>query len=93
MSDPTPDAPSLSVTCREVLTFLWSYLSGELEAEKQKKIDEHLEECPSCVAYIGSYKTTIELSKGAFLDPACEPGIEEVPEDLVKAVMAVRKKE
>ena len=92
MSDPSPEARPF-VTCQEVLTFLWAYLSGELEAEKQQKFDEHLERCPSCVAYLGSYRSTIELTKGAFEDPACEPGIEEVPEDLVKAVMAVRRKE
>jgi anti-sigma factor RsiW len=83
----------LSVTCREVLTFLWAYLSGELEPEKKKDFDGHLKVCPSCVAYLDTYRTTVELSKGAFHDPACEPGIEEMPEDLVKAVMAVRRGE
>ena len=93
MSEPTPESCDSSVTCREVLTFLWAYLSGELEPEKKQEFDEHLDDCPSCVSYIGSYRATIELTKGAFEDPACEPGIEEVPEDLVKAVMAVRRRE
>lgn len=83
----------MSVTCQEVLTFLWAYLSKELEPTKATEFDQHLKVCPSCVAYLDSYKSTIELSKGAFQDPNCEPGIEEVPEDLVKAVMAVRRGE
>ena len=92
MSDPAPEVPRLP-TCEEVLTFLWSYVSGEMEPEKRQTFDAHLARCPSCVAYLGSYRTTIELSKGAFDDPACDPGIERIPEDLVSAVLAVRKKE
>ena len=84
MSEPEVKKPY--IPCEEVITFLWAYLAGELPAEKVFEFERHLSVCPSCVNYIETYKKTVELSRGTF-----EADEEDVPEDLMRAVMAARR--
>jgi anti-sigma factor RsiW len=77
--------------CEEVLTFLWAYLGGELPPEKMAEFDRHLQGCDSCTAYLETYRETIELTQGAF--PEGDEQAAEMPEDLVKAVLALRRED
>ncbi|HEX9943098.1 MAG TPA: zf-HC2 domain-containing protein [Thermoanaerobaculia bacterium] len=90
MSEP-PETPV--IPCEEVITFLWAYLAGELPPARVAEFERHLAVCPSCVNYIHTYQKTIELSRGSYEPGSCEPGIEEMPEELVRAVMAMRRGE
>lgn len=36
------------IRCEEVIVHLLSYLDGEIDAEKRRQIDHHLEECRGC---------------------------------------------
>lgn len=36
------------IHCEEVITHLFAYLDGEIDAEKRRQIDRHLEECRGC---------------------------------------------
>ena len=78
------------ISCKEVIEFLWAYVSDELSPEKRHEFDRHLALCPSCVAYLDSYKKTIEMEK-AMVSEIAEEECEEVPEDLVQAVLKARK--
>jgi len=79
------------ITCKQLLDFIADYLSGDLSAEERRELDRHLAVCPPCVAYLKSYQRTIELEKAAYADPdAPAPG--NVPEDLVRAILAAAKK-
>ncbi|HYO14069.1 MAG TPA: zf-HC2 domain-containing protein [Thermoanaerobaculia bacterium] len=75
------------VMCREVLTFLSAYLDGELPPDVVAAFDEHIAHCESCVAYIQSYKQTVELGKRAL----AEEEEAALPEDLLRAVLAARR--
>jgi anti-sigma factor RsiW len=78
------------VTCRTFVEFLMDYLDGGLSASQRDEFDAHLAACTACVAYMNNYAETIELGKAAFKDPdAAVPS--EVPEDLVRAVVAARR--
>lgn len=92
MSEPTPQKPPY-IPCEEVITFLWAYLGGELPPEKVAEFDRHLAVCPSCVNYIESYKKTVELSRGALQPEGGGFEAEEMPEDLMRAVLAARRGE
>jgi anti-sigma factor RsiW len=81
------------IPCEEVITFLWAYLGGELPPEKVAEFERHLSVCPSCVNYIESYKKTVELSRGTFQPESCGVEAEEMPEDLMRAVLAARRGE
>ena len=77
------------MTCREFADFMADYLSGELGPELRHAFDYHLSLCVNCVRYLASYRETVALGKRAFEDQdAAVPA--EVPEDLVKAILAAR---
>jgi anti-sigma factor RsiW len=77
------------MTCREFIEFLTAYLGGELPPERRALFEEHLAECPWCVAYVQNYRETIRLGKAAF-DPSDERLPERVPDELVQAILAAR---
>jgi anti-sigma factor RsiW len=80
------------VTCREVADFLMDYLDGDLSPTQREVFEKHLKLCPECVAYMQSYEITIKASKsaGAQSDDRDAP---EVPDELVRAILAARKKD
>jgi len=79
------------MTCRAFVEFLSAYLDGELSSEERTRFDVHLSECPECSAYLRAYEATIRLAKDAFGGPD-DPVPAEVPEELVRAILAARRK-
>ena len=79
------------MTCREFVEFLMDYLDGLLSEPERRSFDEHLGECPDCVAYLETYQTAIRLGREAYTagDASIPP---DVPEDLVRAVLASRRR-
>ena len=73
------------ITCREVISFLLEYLEGDLSPKERKRFEAHLAICESCTAYLRTYEMTIRMEKLAILEET------EIPEDLVKAVIASRR--
>ena len=79
------------MTCKELVEFLMDYLDGLLCEPERRRFEEHLGECPDCVAYLATYREAVRLGKDA-----CGAGADaipaEVPEDLVRAVLAARRR-
>ncbi len=73
----------MTPTCRELIEFLDDYCAGELPAERVDGFERHLARCPSCVAYVASYRETIRAARYA---TAVE--IEDVPPDVLTAILA-----
>ena len=78
------------VTCRTFVEFLMEYMSGGLPESQRDEFDAHLAACVACVAYMKTYAETIELGKAAFKNPD-GPLPDEIPEDLVKAILDARR--
>lgn len=78
------------MTCREFINFLLDYMSGELSEAERTTFDEHLAMCEPCVAYLKNYQSTVEVGRivSAELD---DPLPSDVPEDLVKAILAAKQ--
>jgi anti-sigma factor RsiW len=78
------------VTCREFADFMMDYLSDELSSESRAQFDHHLSLCANCRKYLASYEETMKLGKRAFddEDSTVPP---DVPEELVKAILAARR--
>jgi anti-sigma factor RsiW len=79
------------MTCHELAEFLMAYLDGELPAAQREEFERHSADCPPCKAYLRSYRQTIALGRSICHDPE-GPVPEQVPEDLVLAILAARKK-
>ncbi len=78
------------MNCREFVDFLMAYLDDTLPGEQRKTFEGHMSECPTCVTYLDSYRETVRLGKAVCRDPE-GPIPEEVPEQLVDAILASRK--
>ena len=78
------------MTCRELAEFIADYLSGDLPPQTRVQFDHHLTVCPNCVAYLSNYRDSIALGRRVFTDDeAALP--DDVPEDLVRAILASRR--
>ncbi|MCI0738301.1 MAG: zf-HC2 domain-containing protein [Gemmataceae bacterium] len=77
------------MTCQEVADFLMEYLNGELAQQQRAVFEEHLGVCPDCVAYLQSYEITVKAVQGT-RSPTNDPQLSEIPEDLVRAILAAR---
>jgi len=80
------------MTCREFTAFLDEYLFGNLPTDKRAEFENHLAECPWCVAYLDSYQKTIALEKAAFAGPENAPLPADVPEELVQAILRAQSR-
>jgi anti-sigma factor RsiW len=77
------------VTCEEVITFLLEYLSRELAPDEERNFERHLSLCPSCTAYLRSYRNAVRLGRIAMrsADDARPP---ELGTELVRAILQAR---
>ena len=78
------------MTCRKFADFMMDYLSNELAGESRRQFEYHLSRCVNCRKYLRSYEETVKLGKRAFDDEdSALPA--DVPDDLVKAILAARR--
>jgi anti-sigma factor RsiW len=80
------------MNCREFTEFLHEYLGGTLPAEEVAEFEKHLAECPWCVAYLDSYRKTIQLERAALAAPEDAPPPADAPEELVQAILRARSR-
>lgn len=76
------------LTCKELLDFLLDYVDGQLPPGERVEFERHLAVCPPCVAYLDSYRQTIEI--GQKLAAREDEAATEAPEPLIAAILAVR---
>jgi anti-sigma factor (TIGR02949 family) len=70
-----------SPECMELLGQLSDYLDDELPADACRHLEEHLEDCPPCVAFLESLRRTVALVRS---DPRPE-----IPQDLRRRIVNV----
>jgi anti-sigma factor RsiW len=78
------------ITCREFEDFVLRYLDGELSTRQRSVFELHLRLCRECREYLAAYQRTIEVGREAFKS-ADEALPDDVPEDLIKAILEARK--
>lgn len=54
--------PRDAMTCREAIALLADWLDRELTPENVSLIEQHLERCAPCRAYLATYRRTRELA-------------------------------
>ena len=77
------------VTCEEVITFLLDYLAKELTDEEEREFERHLALCPSCVAYLRTYREAVRLGRAAFEGESGERP-PELGAELTRAILRLR---
>ncbi len=79
------------MTCKEFEDFVLDYLDGELSVQQQAAFDLHLRLCRACRQYLRAYKHSIDLDRAVF-SSADAPVPDDVPEDLIKAILKLRER-
>ena len=78
------------ITCREFEDFVLQYLDGEVPARQLAMFELHLRICRECRDYLAAYRRTIEIGRAAF-KTADEALPDDIPEDLIKAILEARE--
>jgi anti-sigma factor RsiW len=76
------------MTCQQLIDFIGRYRDDDLAPDERESFEQHLAICPSCAAYLKTYEQTILLAKAS----ADEPVPPDVPESLIKAILAAQAK-
>ena len=77
------------MTCREFTDFIVDHFEGKLPKRVADEFDDHLSVCPTCRTYLRNYRLTVDLAR----DSEARDGIpEDVPAELVEAVLSARRR-
>ena len=82
------------ISCRELIDFLDAYEDDTLEPDRRAVFDRHVNACPPCLAYLESYRATVAAGRSV-CDADAKDGeapAEELPEELVRAILSARRK-
>ena len=71
------------IECRQIAELHGDYLEGTLPPHTRELIDFHIDGCPPCVAFVNTYRGTI--------DAARKLGDVEIPSELKKRLLTVLK--
>lgn len=71
-----------------ITTFLADYVEGTLPPGTRDDFEHHLDVCASCRAYLQTYRETIAMAAAAGDPPRVD--VQDVPEELVRAILDVR---
>ena len=77
------------ITCEVFESFILAYLEGTLPKQQKLLFEVHLKVCRSCRRYLSDYRKTLETAKA--LSQEDKAALEQVPEDLIAAVIAANK--
>ena len=53
------------ISCRELVELVTEYLDGALSPDETRRMEEHLELCGPCSAYVEQMRTTVRLAAAA----------------------------
>jgi len=57
MADPS------EIECRQIAELIGDYLDGSLPKATRELIDWHIESCGPCVAFVNTYRGTVDAAK------------------------------
>jgi hypothetical protein len=79
------------MTCKEFIDFMLEYFEDDLTKGRRKIFEQHMNVCADCVAYMESYRKTVELVQNAGLEDNdnVDP---KIPKGLIEAILATKSK-
>ena len=72
------------ICCKECLDLLYEYIEGSLDQETAGSLDEHFQDCPPCIAFMQTYKSTTTICRNTLNQV-------EVPDAVREALLKVLK--
>jgi hypothetical protein len=65
----------IALTCKQETQFIGRYIAGELRKRMIRAFEQHLGLCPDCVAFLKTYKATVELTREFLSGAAAYPPV------------------
>jgi anti-sigma factor RsiW len=56
-----PKKQKIDLNCKKTTSLIMDYIMGALEPTDSIELEKHLSICPDCVAFLNTYKKTINL--------------------------------
>jgi len=81
----------MMLSCREANQFLDDYLADELPRKQRLIFEWHIRMCSGCKDYLDRYRRSVELCRENFYGPDEAVTEEEVPEQVLKGIIAAKK--
>jgi hypothetical protein len=72
------------ICCKECLDLLYDYIEGSLDQETTDSLEEHFQECPPCISFMKTYKSTTTICRDTLNQV-------EVPDAVREALLKVLK--
>jgi anti-sigma factor RsiW len=72
------------ICCKECLDLLHDYLEGELNADISASLEEHFNDCPPCIAFVNTYKSTTYLCRSTLKDTEVPDTVKEKLKEFVE---------
>ena len=73
------------VRCQEVIDLLMDYLEAELPQPRAAALKAHLDGCSPCLAFLNTYRSTIQVSRHL--------SVEEIPPELTERLLEFLRRE
>ena len=51
------------ICCKECLDLLYDYIEGSLDQDTTDSLEEHFQECPPCISFMKTYKSTTMICR------------------------------
>jgi anti-sigma factor RsiW len=51
------------ICCKECIDLLYDYIEGALDQNTTKSLEEHFQDCPPCISFLNTYKSTTTLCR------------------------------
>ena len=71
--------------CDECVALLVDYIEGELPPQRSRALEIHLDLCPSCVAFVNTYRGTVNIARTL--------QAEDIPPELTQRLIEFLRKE
>ena len=76
---------SAMIRCQEVIDLLMDYLEAELPQSRAAALKAHLDGCSPCLAFLNTYRSTIQVSR--------QLTVEEIPPELTERLLEFLRRE
>jgi anti-sigma factor RsiW len=78
------------ISCKTATTVVTDYVEGSLGPDVKLAFEQHLQACPDCVAFLNTYKKTVQLARSFLSRDFREPNLARVRKSLSRKLQTDR---